>query len=121
MANLPAEAQAEARKAALEVLLRNIVLPRDEEMDPQLAQVLEGLFLVARDQKAMARLKGELEQILQNYLQVRNNAYQQLKPGSAPISARCSAPSRPRRVRRLIWRWSIYPSSRRNGAASTAI
>ena len=27
----------------------------------------------------MARLKGELEQILQNFLQVRNNAYQQLK------------------------------------------
>jgi len=76
---LPAEAQAEARKAAKEVLLRNITLPRDGEMDPRLTQILEGLFLVARDKKAMARQKAELEQILQNYLQVRNSAYQQLK------------------------------------------
>lgn len=79
LASLPAEAQAEARKAAKEVLLRNITLPRNGEIDPRVTQVMEGLFLVVQDQKAMARLKGELEQILQNFLQVRNSAYQQLK------------------------------------------
>lgn len=77
--SLPFEAQAEARRAAKEVLLRNITLPRDGEMDPRLAQILDGLLLVARDKKAMARQKAELEQILQNFLQVRNSAYQQLK------------------------------------------
>ncbi|MFZ5451301.1 MAG: hypothetical protein ACOZF2_05445 [Thermodesulfobacteriota bacterium] len=79
LAGLPAEARAEARKAVKEVLLRNINLPRNGEIDPRVAQALEGLFLVVQDQKAMARQKGELEQILQNFLQVRQSAYQQLK------------------------------------------
>jgi len=78
LANLPAAAQPEARMAVKEVLLRNIILPRDGEVDPRMAQALEGLLLVAQNQKAMARQKAELEQILQNFLQVRNNAYQQL-------------------------------------------
>lgn len=76
---LPAAAQGEARTAVKEVLLRNITLPRNGETDPRLDQALEGLLLVARDKKAMARQKAELEQILQNFLQVRNNAHQQLK------------------------------------------
>lgn len=79
LTGLPAEAQAEARQAVKEVLLRNITLPRDGEMDPRLSQALEGLLLVAQNRKAMERLRAELEQILQNFLQVRNNAYQQLK------------------------------------------
>lgn len=79
LAGLPPAAQAEARTAIKEVLLRNISLPREGEVDPRLDQVLEGLLLVARDKKAMARQKADLEQILQNFLQVRNNAYQQLK------------------------------------------
>ncbi|MEW6660007.1 MAG: DUF6657 family protein [Thermodesulfobacteriota bacterium] len=79
LAGLPTAAQAEARTAVKEVLLRNITLPRDGEVDPRMDQVLEGLLLVARDRKAMARQKADLEQILQNFLQVRNNAYQQLK------------------------------------------
>ena len=78
LANLPAAAQPEARMAVKEVLLRNIILPRDGEVDPRMGQALEGLLLVAQNQKAMARQKAELEQILQNFLQVRNNAYQQL-------------------------------------------
>ena len=79
LAGLAAAAQPEARAAIKEVLLRNIILPRDGEMDPRMAQALEGLLLVAQDKKAMARQKAELEQILQNFLQVRANAYQQLK------------------------------------------
>jgi len=79
LAALPATAQAEAREAIKEVLLRNINLPRDGEMDPRLNQVLEGLLLVAQSRKAMERSRAELEQILQSFLQVRNNAYQQLK------------------------------------------
>jgi hypothetical protein len=79
LAGLAAAAQPEARTAIKEVLLRNIILPRDGEVDPRMAHALEGLLLAAQDQKAMARQKAELEQILQNFLQVRNNAYQQLK------------------------------------------
>jgi hypothetical protein len=79
LAGLPPPAQSEARAAIKEVLLRNIILPRDGEVDPRMLQALEGLLLVAQDRKAMARQKAELEQILENFLQVRNNAYQQLK------------------------------------------
>lgn len=79
LTGLPSAAQSEARTAVKEVLLRNIILPRDGEMDPRMAQALEGLMLAAQDRKAMARLKAELDQILHNFLQVRNSAYQQLK------------------------------------------
>lgn len=79
LSSLPAAAQHEARVAVKEVLLRNIILPRNGELDPRMTQALDGLLLVAQDKKAMARQKAELEQILQNFLQVRNNAYQQLK------------------------------------------
>ena len=40
---------------------------------------MEGLLLVADQPKAMAQLQTEMEQILQTFLQVRNNALQQLK------------------------------------------
>jgi hypothetical protein len=79
LAGLDASAQPEARAAIKEVLLRNIILPRDGEVDPRMAHALEGLLLAAQDKKAMTRQRAELEQILQNFLQVRNNAYQQLK------------------------------------------
>ena len=79
LSSLPAAAQPEARTAAKEVLLRNIILPRNGETDPRMAQAVEGLLLVAQDRKAMTRQKAELEQILQNFLQVRNSALQQLR------------------------------------------
>ena len=76
---LPAPGQEAARWAIKEVLLRNIILPRDGESDPRMGRALEGLLLVASNKKAMTRLKGELDQILLNFMQVRNNAHQQLK------------------------------------------
>jgi len=79
LAGLQPAAQAEAREAIKEVLLRNVTLPRNGEMDPRMAQALEGLLLVTKNRKAMSQQVTELEQILQSFLQVRNNAYQQLK------------------------------------------
>lgn len=76
---LPPEVQPAARTAVKEVLLRNIGLPRNGETEPRLARALQGLLLVASNQKAMARLITELEQFLNNFLTVRHNAYQQLK------------------------------------------
>ncbi len=71
--------QPEARKAIKEVFLRNITLPRDEEADPRQERALAGLLLVSRDKKAMARLKADLEQLLQQFVQIRQSALQQLK------------------------------------------
>jgi hypothetical protein len=77
--NLPPEAQAAARLAVKEVFLRNIGLPRENTVDPRQDRALEGLVLVASNPKDMARFQTELEQLLQQYIQVRNNALQQLK------------------------------------------
>jgi hypothetical protein len=77
--NLPPEAQAAARLAVKEVFLRNIGLPRENTVDPRQDRALEGLVLVAGNPKDMARFQTELEQLLQQYVQVRNNALQQLK------------------------------------------
>jgi hypothetical protein len=79
LARLPREAQTPARLAVKEVLLRNVVLPRNGEPDPRLQQALDGLLLAALNKKAMARQKAEVEQLLQNFLQIRNSAHQQLK------------------------------------------
>jgi hypothetical protein len=77
--NLPPAAQAAARLAIKEVFLRNIGLPRENSVDPRQDRALEGLVLVADNSKNMARLQTELEQLLQQFLQVRSNALQQLK------------------------------------------
>ncbi len=77
--DLPPEAREIARTAVKEVLLRNVTLPKDGELDERLTRALDGLLVVASNAKGMARLKAEVEQILQNYLMARNSAYQQLK------------------------------------------
>ncbi len=75
----PSEVQPAARTAVKEVLLRNIGLPKNGETESRMARALEGLLLVAGNKKAMGRLITEMEQLLQNFLTVRYNAYQQLK------------------------------------------
>lgn len=77
--SLPGEAQPLARDAIKEVLLHNIYLPRNGEMEERQTRALEGMLQVATNKKAMARLREELEQILQNFNQVRQGAFQQLK------------------------------------------
>jgi hypothetical protein len=76
---LSPEAQPAARAAAKEVFLRNIILPRNGDPESRLERALAGLLLVAGDPKAMARHQQELGQLLQQFLQIRNKALQQLK------------------------------------------
>ena len=77
--NLPPQAQPAVKAGIKEVFLRNIGLPRENTIDPRQDRALEGLVLVADNPKNMARLQTELEQILQQFLQIRHNALQQLK------------------------------------------
>jgi hypothetical protein len=79
LATLPCEGQPGARLAMKEVFLRNITLPKDETVDPRLARALEGVMVTATDKKGMARLRQEVDQLLQQFLMARNNAFQQLK------------------------------------------
>ncbi len=76
--NLDPEAQDAARIASKEVFLRNIGLPRNGEADKRLERAVAGLLLVAGSKNNMARLTAELQQLLQQFLQFRHNAMQQL-------------------------------------------
>ncbi len=76
---LPAAGQEAVRPAIKEVFLRNVSFPREDTPDPRQARALSGLVAVARNPKAMAGLKGEVERFNQELLQVKNQVYQQLK------------------------------------------
>ncbi len=76
---IPSTAQSAVRQAIKEVLLRNLTLPRENTVDSRQDRALEGLLLVADNQKAMAHLQAEMKQIIQQFIQIRNNALQQLK------------------------------------------
>jgi hypothetical protein len=77
--SLVPEAQKEAGLALKEVLLRNIGLPRNGDLDDRQDRALDGLIRVAANPKDMVRCKEELQQLVQQFLQYRNNAMQQLK------------------------------------------
>ncbi|MFI5329689.1 MAG: hypothetical protein ACHQ2F_01445 [Desulfobaccales bacterium] len=77
--NLAPEAREAARNAVKEVFLRSVGVPRNGEVDERLDRSLDGLMLVAAHPKDMARCRTELQQLLQQFLQYRNNAMQQLK------------------------------------------
>ncbi len=79
LAAMPPEAQPAARQAMKEVFIRNVILPREAEVDPRQNRALEGIMMTATDQKAMARLVGEVEQLWQQFLMARNTSYQQMK------------------------------------------
>jgi hypothetical protein len=79
LAALPPEVQPSARLAMKEVFLRNITLPKDETIDPRLTRALEGVMVTATNKKGMARLKQEVDQLLQQFIMARNSAFQQLK------------------------------------------
>ena len=79
LAGLPAEGQASARQAMKEVFLRNIILPREEAIDARVNLAMAGVMTSANNKKAMARVKQEVEQLMQQFLMSRNSAYQQLK------------------------------------------
>ena len=77
--SLAPEAREAARTAVKEVFLRNVGVPRNDEVDERLELALEGLMQVAVNPKEMARFKADLQQLLVQFLQYRNNALQQLK------------------------------------------
>jgi hypothetical protein len=77
--DLPPPSQPAVRLAVKEVFLRNLGVPRDNQVDPRQALAMEGLLLAANNPTAMAQIQSELEQLLQQFIQVRTNALQQLK------------------------------------------
>ena len=62
-----------------EVFLRNIILPKEEAIDARQNLAMAGVMASATNKKAMARVKQEVEQLMQQFLMARTSAYQQLK------------------------------------------
>ncbi len=77
--NLAPEAREAARTAVKEVFLRSVGVPRNGEVDERLERSLDGLMLAAAHPNDMARCRAELQQLLQQFLQYRDNAMKQLK------------------------------------------
>ena len=120
--DLPPQAQEAARVAIKEVFLRNIGLPRNGEGDERLDRALAGLMLVAVQKREMARLKGELDQILQQFLQIRNNAVQQLKARFSQGVNQMQRPAMEAKTGQKMRMESEHSLNfRKNGGGSTAV
>lgn len=79
LAKYPAAAKPVVTQAIKEVLLRQIILPREGEIEESSVRARAGLLQVAKDKKAMQRVLQEVEQLFKGYQQVRQSALQQLK------------------------------------------
>jgi len=75
----PAEAQVPVRKGMAQTLLRNIVLPRDEELEQSAAEAIRGILSLARNAGEISSICGELQQILEQYGQHKEQTIQQLE------------------------------------------
>ncbi len=77
--NQTAETQIPIRKGIARTLLRNIVLPRDENLQKSGAAAIRGILLLARDSGEIATICKELQQIIEQYSQHKEQTIQQLK------------------------------------------
>ena len=62
-----------------ETLLRNIVLPRDEEMSGKVGQAMNGLVLVGRNHQDLLAIFGDLTKIFDQFRQHREQLKEQLE------------------------------------------
>lgn len=75
----PPEAQTALAGQIREIMLRNIVLPREGIVEETVSRALTGMVKIARDKKAAQRILQEIDRIFKSFLQVRQNAMDQLK------------------------------------------
>lgn len=75
----PAENQVEIRKGMAQTLLRNIVLPRDEELQASGKLALEGILALSGNGGDIQSICNELVQILEQYSQHKEQSTSQLE------------------------------------------
>lgn len=78
LAGQPAGEQAEVRKGMAQTLLRNVVLPRSPELQAAGEQAVKGIIALSGKNRDIAAVCRELEQILQQYGQHKEQMTQQL-------------------------------------------
>lgn len=76
---LPAGEQGEVSKGMLQTLLRNVVLPRSKELQETGELALRGVLLLAGKKAEVVSVCRELEQILKQYGQHKEQMTQQLE------------------------------------------
>jgi len=81
LAGQPPEAQQASHKGAVQTLLRNVVLPRDETLRERSEAALNGVMTIAAALKvsAISQTCKELQQLLQQYGQHKEQVLQQLE------------------------------------------
>lgn len=81
LAQQPAESQKAVYKGAADILMRNITLPRDEEVKDRAEASLNGVMELAGalGVSAVSQTCSELQQILQQYNQHKEQVVQQLE------------------------------------------
>lgn len=75
----PAQNQVEIRKGMAKTLLRNIVLPRDEQLQTSGKMALKGILSLGENSGDIQSICQELEQILEQYGQHKEQTTQQLE------------------------------------------
>ena len=75
----PAETQVSIRKGMAQPLLRNLVLPRNEDLQESGAVAIKGILLLARNSGEIETLCKELQQIIEQYGQHKEQTIEQLK------------------------------------------
>lgn len=76
---LPAESQIPVRQGMVQTLLRNIVLPRDESAEQGETTAIKGILILAGNSGEISSICGELQQILGQYGQHKQQSIQQLE------------------------------------------
>jgi len=72
------EKQVEIRKGMAQTLLRNIVLPRDEDLSAEGKKALQGVLSLSGSGAEISAICGELSQILEQYGQHKEQTTEQL-------------------------------------------
>lgn len=78
LAGQPVGEQAEVKKGMAQTLLRNVVLPRSEELQAAGELAVQGIIALAGKNRDIATICRELEQILKQYGQHKEQMTQQL-------------------------------------------
>ncbi|WP_457575141.1 DUF6657 family protein [Desulfomarina sp.] len=75
----PPDTQIPVRHGMVQTLLRNIVLPRDESGDQEGTSAMKGILMLAGNGGEVSSICGELQQLLGQYGQHKQQSVQQLE------------------------------------------
>ncbi|MEW6595289.1 MAG: DUF6657 family protein [Thermodesulfobacteriota bacterium] len=79
LAGLDGAVRRHVQRGVVQTLLRNIFLPRDAEQIRQATRAMEGLAVVGQSHGELLMVCGEMQKILDHYLQHRDQLRQQLE------------------------------------------